>query len=155
MTAFYTEELAAIVEPLHRNRTQCVITWQPNGLVDATREIYSGTCTINTFGPANTVGDVATMPFEATPALAPGSRSGTGRRPMARVKGSGVLVAPDASPLTYSWEQVSGENRDQRARPMTASTSSTRNGLLTPADGGGSEDSAATTPAEHLDGFAG
>jgi hypothetical protein len=70
--AFYTEELAAIVEPLHRNRTQTVITWQPDGLVDATREIYSGTCTIDTFGPANTVGSVSVMPFAATPALAAG-----------------------------------------------------------------------------------
>jgi hypothetical protein len=70
--AFYTEELALIVEPLHRNRTQCVITWQPNGLVDATREIYSGTCTIDTFGPTDTRGSVMVMPFAATPALAAG-----------------------------------------------------------------------------------
>jgi len=70
--AFYTEELALIVEPLHRNRTQCVITWQPDGLVDATREIYSGTCTINTFGPTDTRGSVMVMPFAATPALSAG-----------------------------------------------------------------------------------
>jgi hypothetical protein len=70
--AFYTEELAAIVEPLHRARTVCVITWQPDGLVDATREIYSGSVYINTFGPANTVGSVAVMPFAASPALAAG-----------------------------------------------------------------------------------
>ena len=49
--AFYTEELAAIVYPLHANRTVCEIAWQPDGLVDATREIYIGNCTINTFGP--------------------------------------------------------------------------------------------------------
>ena len=66
--AFYTEELGAIIEPLHRNRTNCVITWQPNGLVDATREIYSGTCTINQFGPTTTRGTVAVMPFTAKPA---------------------------------------------------------------------------------------
>ena len=66
--AFYTEELAAIVEPLHRNRTVCSISWQPDGLVDATREIYYGECTINQFGPANTRGQVATMPFSARPA---------------------------------------------------------------------------------------
>ena len=70
--AFYTEELVSVIEPLHRNRTACVITWQPNGLSDATREIYSGTCIINTFGPANTVGGVSVMPFEATPSLAAG-----------------------------------------------------------------------------------
>ena len=65
--AFYTEELGAIIQPLHANRTLCTITWQPNGLADATREIYSGSCYINTFGPANTVGGVSVMPFEATP----------------------------------------------------------------------------------------
>ena len=67
-TAFYTEELALIIEPLHRARTVCSISWQPNGLVDATREIYYGECTINTFGPANTRGSVSTMPFAARPA---------------------------------------------------------------------------------------
>ena len=65
--AFYTEELATIVEPLYKNRTSCVITWQPDGLVDATREIYSGTCTITTFSPTDTRGDVATFPFTAVP----------------------------------------------------------------------------------------
>ncbi len=70
--AFYTEELAAIVEPLHRGRTVCTISWQPNGLVDASREIYSGECTINTFGPSDTRGSVATMPFAARPADANG-----------------------------------------------------------------------------------
>lgn len=72
--AFYTEELAAIVEPLHRNRTVCTISWQPNGLVDSTREIYYGECTINQFGPANTRGTVSVMPFSAKPADANGIR---------------------------------------------------------------------------------
>jgi hypothetical protein len=67
-TAFYTEELALIVEPLHRARTVCSIAWQPNGLLDATREIFYGECTINQFGPANTRGSVSTMPFSARPA---------------------------------------------------------------------------------------
>lgn len=70
--AFYSEELAAIVGPLHFNRTVCTIAWQPNGLVDSTREIYTGECTINTFGPANTVGGVSVMPFAADPADATG-----------------------------------------------------------------------------------
>lgn len=70
--AFYTEELGAIVQPLHANRTTCLITWQPDGLVDATREIYSGNCVINQFGPTNTVGSVSVMPFVADPADATG-----------------------------------------------------------------------------------
>lgn len=70
--AYYTEELAAIVQPIHQNRTVVEITWQPDGLVDATREVYVGNCTINQFGPANTVGSVSTMPFTAAAADATG-----------------------------------------------------------------------------------
>jgi hypothetical protein len=55
-TAWYTEELGAIVEPLYKNRTNTTITWQPDGLVDATREIYSGVCVINEFSPEDTRG---------------------------------------------------------------------------------------------------
>lgn len=65
--AFYTEELALIAEPLYKNRTACVVTWQPDGLVDATREIYTGTCTITTFSPSNERGSVSTFPFTAVP----------------------------------------------------------------------------------------
>jgi hypothetical protein len=63
--AFYTEELATLVWPIHDDREIVPITWQPDGLVDATREIYSGNCTINTFGPTNTRGSVSVMPFAA------------------------------------------------------------------------------------------
>lgn len=70
--AFYTEELGALIEPLHRARTVVEIMWQPNGLLDDTREVYSGNCTINQFGPANTRGSVSTMPFSAKPADATG-----------------------------------------------------------------------------------
>lgn len=65
--AFYTEELALIVEPLYTNRTPCVITWQPDGLVDSTRETYSGTCIITEFSPDNTRGSASTFPFTAVP----------------------------------------------------------------------------------------
>ncbi len=63
--AFYTEELATIVYPLHANRTITEITWQPDGLNDATREVYVGNCIIYQFGPANTRGSVSVMPFTA------------------------------------------------------------------------------------------
>ena len=66
--AFYTEELATLVYPIHANRTVVEISWQPDGLVDATREIYIGNCTINQFGPTNTRGSVSVMPFAAAPA---------------------------------------------------------------------------------------
>lgn len=67
-TAFVTEELSAIVYPLHANRTVCVITFQPYGLVDATREIYIGNCYILRWEPGDTFGGVSTMQFEATAA---------------------------------------------------------------------------------------
>ena len=67
-TAYYTEELGALVEPLHAARTSVPITWQPDGLNDATREIYSGNCIIMTWSPSNTRGAVATMDFLALPA---------------------------------------------------------------------------------------
>lgn len=63
--AFYTEELATIVSPLFLNRTTCTITWQPDGLNDATREIFSGSCKITSFSPSNTRGSVSTFPFAA------------------------------------------------------------------------------------------
>ena len=65
--AFYTEELALIVEPLYKNRTTCTVTWQPDGLVDATREIYSGTGTFTTFSPNNERGSVSTFPVVFVP----------------------------------------------------------------------------------------
>jgi hypothetical protein len=70
--AFYTEELAAIVAPIFFDRTVVEITWQPNGLVDATREVYVGDCQVFTFGPTNTRGSVSTMPFEARAATEDG-----------------------------------------------------------------------------------
>jgi hypothetical protein len=63
--AFYTEELVALVWPLHIARTIIEITWQPDGLVDATREVWIGNCIIYQFGPENTRGSVSTMPFSA------------------------------------------------------------------------------------------
>ena len=70
--AFYTEELGAIAEPIHANGSTCTITWQPNGLVDSTREIYSGLCYISEFSPESEVGSVYTFPFTAIPASAAG-----------------------------------------------------------------------------------
>jgi len=56
------------VYPIHTNREIVEITYQPNGLVDATREVYHGNCYINTWSPGSTFGDVATMDFAASAA---------------------------------------------------------------------------------------
>lgn len=66
--AWYTEELGLIVQPLYTNRTTCLIAWQPNGLVDATREIYSGNVRITSFAPSSEFGAAMTFPFNAVPA---------------------------------------------------------------------------------------
>lgn len=65
--AYYTEELAAIVEPLHDSEEYVEITWQPRGLLDATREVYVGTCQITEFSPSSTFGQIGTFPFVAVP----------------------------------------------------------------------------------------
>ena len=70
--AWYTEELALIVGPIHDNRSTCVITMQPYGLIDATREIFTATCYITTFEPEEEFGSVSTFPFQATVATAAG-----------------------------------------------------------------------------------
>jgi hypothetical protein len=66
--AFYTKELMAIIAPIHLDREVVPISWQPDGLVDATREVWSGNCTINTISPTNTRGSASAMPFSATTA---------------------------------------------------------------------------------------
>lgn len=71
-TAFYTEELAALCEPLYANRTVFEMTWQPDGLVDSTREVYVGNVVITEFSPSNTRGSASTFPFTATAADANG-----------------------------------------------------------------------------------
>lgn len=69
---FYTPELYAIVYPLHRDRTIHEVTWQPDGLVDPSREVYHGMCTINTFNPNAEVGGVRVMTMTFAPADATG-----------------------------------------------------------------------------------
>jgi hypothetical protein len=65
---YYTEESAALIYPIFQNREVVEMSWQPDGLVDATREIYIGNVNINEFSPSNTVGSVMTSPFSATAA---------------------------------------------------------------------------------------
>ena len=77
-TAYYSEDLADLIYPLHAARTVVEIQWQPNGLVDATARVYYAECTINQFGPQNTRGTASTMPFSAKPATADGVQSGAG-----------------------------------------------------------------------------
>lgn len=62
---FYTPELYALIYPLWLNRTAVEITWQPNGLVDPTREVWYGVCTIANLSPSATRGSRRAMPFLA------------------------------------------------------------------------------------------
>lgn len=72
--AYYTEELALIIGPLHFNRTVTSILWQPRGLIDPTRENYYAECYILEFSPKSTFGSVQTFAFEAVTADANGIR---------------------------------------------------------------------------------
>jgi hypothetical protein len=65
---YYTEEIAAIVYPIFANRTAVEMSMQPNGLVDATREVYIGNVNINEFEAGGPVGSVQTSPFSASAA---------------------------------------------------------------------------------------
>ena len=56
---FYTEESYAILKPLFDNETVFEVIWQPDGLVDPSREVYFGNCQIYQFGPTTTRGDVS------------------------------------------------------------------------------------------------
>jgi hypothetical protein len=59
--AFYTPETYALLYPLHANRTIFPIQWQPDGLIDSTRETYIGNVQLLTFNPDATRGSVRVM----------------------------------------------------------------------------------------------
>lgn len=59
--AFYTPESFGILYYLHANRVIFPIEWQPDGLVDPSRETYSGNVQLLTFNPNATRGDVRVM----------------------------------------------------------------------------------------------
>jgi hypothetical protein len=61
---YVTKEIEALLWPIHLNRTSVGVSWQPDGLIDATRTTYHGLCQLRTFSPADTRGDAAT--FTAT-----------------------------------------------------------------------------------------
>lgn len=56
---YITPETEALLWPLHYNRTIFEVAWQPNGLVDNTRQTYHANCQLRTFDPTNTRGDAA------------------------------------------------------------------------------------------------
>jgi hypothetical protein len=76
--AFYTPELYAVLYELHANRTIFSAQWQPDGLVDSTRETYIGNVTLNSFNPTAEVGGVRVMQCTFAPADATGIVATTG-----------------------------------------------------------------------------
>jgi hypothetical protein len=56
---FYTSEIYTLLYPIYANRTVVEVEWQPDGLSDATREVYYGNCSMLQFSPTTTRGDVA------------------------------------------------------------------------------------------------
>lgn len=58
---FYTPEGHAILWPLFRDRTVFEIEWQPDGLVDPTREVWHGNVKMFGYNPSATRGDARVM----------------------------------------------------------------------------------------------
>lgn len=76
--AFYTEEAADLLWPLHSDRTVIEVYWQPNGLVNPSARAFWADCQILRFGPENQRGSVSVMPFSAKPATEDGLQSADG-----------------------------------------------------------------------------
>lgn len=60
--AFYSDDLADLLWPIHYNRDVVEVRWQPNGLVDSGANIYHARCQLRTFDPTNTRGSASTTP---------------------------------------------------------------------------------------------
>lgn len=58
---YFTSETSAAMWEIYEARDIVMVEWQPDGLVDATREVYQGNCQIRTFPPTDTRGDAAVM----------------------------------------------------------------------------------------------
>jgi len=76
--AFYTPEFYAILWPLHLGRDVFEAQWQPDGLIDPTREVFYGNVTANTFNPNATRGSVRVMQTTFRPADENGIQSAAG-----------------------------------------------------------------------------
>ena len=59
---FNTPESFAIFKPLFDSGDIFLMTWQPEGLVDTSREVYYGYVQMTQFGAAVTRGDVEVFP---------------------------------------------------------------------------------------------
>ena len=59
---FMTPESYALFKPLFDNSTIFEMDWQPEGLVDPTREVYYGNVQMTAWGATVTRGDVAAFP---------------------------------------------------------------------------------------------
>lgn len=56
--AFYTPELHDILWHLYQDRAVFAVEWQPDGLVDSAREVWSGNVQLRSYPPGATRGDV-------------------------------------------------------------------------------------------------
>lgn len=56
--AFMTPELHALLWHLYKNRTVFPIEWQPDGLVDSSREVWSGNVQLRSYPPTAQRGEV-------------------------------------------------------------------------------------------------
>ncbi len=76
--AFYSDDLADLLWPIHYNRDVVKVLWKPNGLIDATAQEYYANCQLRNFDPTNTRGSASTMPVSFVVADANGVTKVTG-----------------------------------------------------------------------------
>lgn len=69
---FHTEETFALIEPLFSARETFQFTWQPDGLVDTSRETLVGNAYIEVFNKGNARGEVRLFTITLQPADATG-----------------------------------------------------------------------------------
>ena len=72
---FNTPESFTLFKPLFDDSTVFEMLWQPEGLVDNTREVYIGNVQMTQFGAAITRGDVEVFPVTFITADADGIRT--------------------------------------------------------------------------------
>ena len=76
--AFYSDDLADLLWPIHYDRSVVKVLWKPNGLVDSTAQEYYANCQLRNFDPTNTSASASTMPVSFVVADANGVTKATG-----------------------------------------------------------------------------
>lgn len=69
---FSTAETLPAMWTIYQGRSSVLVKWQPDGLVDSSRETWNGYCQLRTFSPSDTRGDAATVTLTFTASTSDG-----------------------------------------------------------------------------------